>query len=203
MTYLHMITVENIYFVLIAMLGVATYGSAVYQILYGTYSPSFFSRGVWLLLGINSFVGVLFGNGTQASVILAATLLVGNLAVFLVSYKKGSRKFGTVEKLSLVLLIIALLIWIFFKAPFVTLVISLAAHFIGGIPTIWRAAKKPESEQAVHWYFFFTACIVSIIASPEKSISAILFPVYFAFFDGIIILLANRKRIVNIFRLQK
>lgn len=195
-----MITLENIYFILIAFLGVTTYASAVYQILYGKYSPSFFSRGVWLLLGINSFVGVLFGSGTKASVILSATLLVGNLGVFLASYKKGSRDFGWVEKLSLVLLVIALLVWIFFKAPFVTLVISLVAHFIGGIPTIWRVAKNPESEQAWHWYFFFTACILTIIASPDKSISAILFPIYFGFFDGLIIVLANRKRILNLIK---
>ena len=195
-----MITLENIYFILIAFLGVITYASAVYQILYGKYSPSFFSRGVWLLLGISSFVGVLFGSGTKASVILSATLLVGNLGVFLASYKKGSRDFGWVEKLSLVLLVIALLVWIFFKAPFVTLVISLVAHFIGGIPTIWRVAKNPESEQAWHWYFFFTACILTIIASPDKSISAILFPIYFGFFDGLIIVLANRKRILNLIK---
>lgn len=185
---------EKLFFILIALLGITTYVSAVYQMLYGTYSPSFFSRGVWLLLGINSFIGVLYGAGTKASVILAATLLFGNLAVFLVSYKKGSREFGNVEKLSLVLLVIAFLVWVLFKAPLVTLIISLVAHFIGGVPTISRTIVRPENEQAVHWYFFFTACIVSIVASPDKHISAILFPVYFAFFDGIIILLANRKR---------
>lgn len=195
---MNIITIENIFFILVALLGITAYGSAVYQILYGKYSPSFFSRGVWLLLGINSFVGVLFGAGTKASVILAATLLVGNLGVFLASYKKGSRNFGNVEKVSLVLLIIAFLIWIFFKAPFLTLVISLIAHFIGGVPTIWRAAKKPESEQALHWYFFFTACILSIIASPDKTVYTILFPVYFALFDGVIIILINRRRILNI-----
>lgn len=193
-----MISLENIYFIIIAVLGVMTYASAVYQILYGKYSPSFFSRGVWLLLGINSFIGVLFGTGTKASIILAATLLVGNLAVFVASYKKGSRDFGIVEKLSLVLLITALLIWIFFKAPFLTLVISLVAHFIGGIPTIARTIKNPENEQALHWYFFFAACVISIIASKEKTIYTILFPIYFALFDGIIIMLANRKRLFPI-----
>lgn len=189
---------EKLFFILIALLGITTYVSAVYQMLYGKYSPSFFSRGVWLLLGINSFIGVLCGSGTKASVILAATLLFGNLAVFLVSYKKGSREFGNVEKLSLVLLMIAFLVWVLFKAPLVTLIISLVAHFIGGVPTISRTIVRPENEQAWHWYFFFTACIVSIIASPDKHISAILFPVYFAIFDGIIIFLANRKRFLYV-----
>ena len=193
-------TAENIVFVIIALLGITTYASAVWQMIIGQYSPSFFTRGVWLLLGINSFVGVLLGGGTKASVILAATLLVGNAAVFLVSYKKGSRDFGAVEWGSFFLLIVALLIWLVLDAPFVTLVISLVAHFLGGIPTIWRTVKKPSSEQALHWYFFFTASVLSIIASPDKSLVAILFPVYFAFFDGLIISLVNREKITNIFQ---
>lgn len=193
-------TTENVLFVTIALLGIATYTSAVWQMLVGQYSPSFFTRGVWLLLGINSFVGVLFGDGTKASIILAATLLIGNAAVFLVSYKKGSRDFGAVEWGSFLLLIVALLIWLLLDAPFITLVISLVAHFLGGIPTIWRTIKKPASEQALHWYFFFTASVLSIIASPDKALTAVLFPVYFVFFDGLIIALVNRKKIVNIFR---
>ena len=188
---------NTILLVLVAILGILTYASAVYQMIAGTYSPSFFTRGVWLLLGINSFVGVLLGEGTQASVILAATLLIGNAAVFAVSYKKGSRDLGPVEKMSLVLLIIAMLIWVLFDAPFITLVVSLVAHFIGGVPTIWRTIKKPENEQAFHWYFFFAASILTILASNDKAIIAILFPIYFAAFDGVIIVLANRNRIFN------
>lgn len=193
-------TTENVLFAAITLLGIATYASAVWQMLVGQYSPSFFTRGVWLLLGINSFVGVFYGEGTKASVILAATLLIGNAAVFLVSYKKGSRDFGAVEWASFALLIIALLIWLLLDTPFVTLIISLVAHFLGGIPTIWRTIKKPSSEQALHWYFFFTASVLSIIASPDKSLTAILFPVYFALFDGLIISLVNRKKIANILR---
>ncbi len=162
----------------------------------GVYSPSFFSRGVWFLLGIISFAGVFFGEGSSASVALAATLLIGNGAVFITSYKKGSRDFGNVEKLSLVLLIVAVIVWAVFDSPYLGLVISLIAHFIGGIPTIWRVCKRPESEQAYHWYFFFTGCIISIIASEDKALTAILFPVYFAAFDGLIIALANRKRLL-------
>src|SRR4051812_7879808 len=110
--------------------------------LLGQYKPSFFSRGVWFLLGINSFAGVLLGGGSTPAKILAGTLFAGNAAVFAVSYKKGSRDFHTAEKLSLVLLIASFFVWVFFKAPFLNLIISLAAHFIGGLPTIWRVIKR-------------------------------------------------------------
>jgi hypothetical protein len=186
-------------YILILLLGTTAYASAVLQMQKGQYSPSFFSRGVWFLLGINSFAGVLLGEGSKASVILAGTLFAGNAAVFAASYKKGSREFGVVEKISLVLLLVSALVWAIFEAPFLGLIISLVAHFIGGIPTMWRVAKRPHSEQAYHWYFFFVASVLSIMASDNKALTAILFPVYFALFDGLIILLANRRHLLKKF----
>lgn len=191
---------QQFLYILIFSLGIATYTSAVIQIVHGRYSPSFFSRGVWFLLGINSFAGVLLGGGSKSSVILALALLIGSFAVFALSYKLGSRDFGIAERFSLLLLVGAGLTWILWDAPFVGLIIGLAAHFIGGIPTIWRAIKRPNSEQAYHWYFFFPASLLSIVASDKTDLQAILFPVYFVFFDGLILLLVNRKHILKLTR---
>lgn len=187
-------------YILILLLGIATYVSMIWQMLSGSYSPSFFSRGVWFLLGINSFAGVLLGDGTKASLLLALTLFIGNGVVFAVSYKKGSREFGIAEKISLALLIISTITWLVLQEPYIGLIMSLVAHFIGGIPTIWRVAKRPESEQAYHWYIFFTACVLSIIASDKTDLKAVVFPIYFACFDGLIIILANRKRLTRILK---
>jgi hypothetical protein len=184
-------------YMLILLLGITAYASAVYQMLKNEYTPSFFSRGVWFLLGINSFAGVLLGEGSDASIILAGTLFAGNTAVFIASYWKGSREFGTAEKISLMLLIISGMLWAVLNAPYIGLIVSLVAHFVGGIPTIWRVIKRPETEQAYHWYFFFVASIISIFASEQKALHIILFPVYFALFDGLIILLTNRKRFLQ------
>jgi|GEM_PF-1225081 len=173
--------------------GITAYITAVAQMIRGRYRPSFFSRGVWFLLGIISFAGVFFGEGSSASTVLAASLFLGNTAVFVVSYKRGSREFGLVEAISLCLLALSVIGWAIFNSPQVGLITSLSAHFIGGIPTIWRVLRRPETEQAYHWYFFFVGCVISIAFGSHDNLRAVIFPLYFAFFDGLIILLANRK----------
>lgn len=185
------------YDLLIFGFGAIAYISAVYQMVKRQYSPSFFSRGVWFLLGINTLAGVYFGDGSQGSVILATALFLGNASLFITSYWRGSREFGVAEKISLVMLLIGLAIWLLLNDPFALLVVSLVAHFIGGLPTIWRAVKKAESEQAYHWYFFFIASIIAVIASPQKNVESILFPVYFVFFEALILILVNRDRILS------
>ncbi|MBI5357266.1 hypothetical protein HZB74_00215 [Candidatus Saccharibacteria bacterium] len=190
---------ENLLFFLIVTFGIATYASGLYQMYRSEYKPSFFSRAIWFLLGINSFIGVILSNGSAASIILAGTLLIGNFLMFVVSYSKGSREFGIIEKISLGLLGFSGLIWLTYDLALLNLAIGLLAHFIGGIPTYGRVLKKPENEQAYHWYLFFLASVLGIIASPDKSISYILFPLYFALFDGSIIILANRNKIKTLF----
>ncbi|PID99502.1 hypothetical protein CSA80_01940 [Candidatus Saccharibacteria bacterium] len=159
----------------------------------GDYSPSLFSRAIWFLLSINSFAGVALGGGSQDAIVLAFIYLLGSVAVFLVSIKKGSREFGKIEAISLALFVLSCVIWVVFDAPVINLMISLVAHFIGGVPTITRTLRKPSSEKALHWYFFCAASLMAAIGSPEKTFAAVLFPVYFALFDGLIILLVNRR----------
>lgn len=195
-----LVAMNHLLYALILLLGIATYVSAVMQMLWDGYTPSFFSRGVWFLLGINSFAGVLLGGGSKASAIQAGTLLVGNAAVFILSIKRGSHDFYFAEKISLVMLVVSAVMWLALSAPFASLVVSLAAHFIGGIPTIARVVRKPSSERVYHWYFFFAASVLSIIASPHKTVTAILFPAYFAFFEGMISILANRRRLIAVFK---
>jgi len=79
--------------------------------------------------------------------------------------------------------------------PYISLMVTLAAEFIGGIPTIARAIRVPQSEQAWHWYIYLTASILTVIASPEKTVHALLFPLYFIFFESFMIILVNRRQL--------
>lgn len=129
---------QNFLYLLILLLGIASYVSGLSQMLRGKYAPSVFSRLVWLLLACISFAGVIGSGGSGASILLAGILLAGNATICLVSFWKGSRDFGKLEIFCLVLLGVSALVWWLFNAPLVSLCISLLAHLVGALPTYKR-----------------------------------------------------------------
>lgn len=183
---------QNILYALILLLGLASYTAGLSQMFQGKYAPSVFSRVVWLLLAAISFAGVLGSNGSTASTLLAGIFLAGNASICLVSFWKGSRDFGRLELVCLALLAVSSLVWILFKAPLLSLCISLFAHLVGALPTYKRVWSKPESESTLFWFFFFAANVLGIFASKGSSLEAIVFPVYFTLFDGSLFILSIR-----------
>lgn len=185
---------ETLLFVLILLFGTASYTVGVKQMLADKYAPSVFSRIVWLLLAIISFAGVVFSHSTKASILLAGIFLLGNAAICITSFWKGSRSFGKLEYICLAILATSALIWIVFDAPLVSLAVSLLAHFVGGIPTYKRVWKDPKSESTGFWSLFFVASVLSIVASWGDPLRFIIFPIYFTLFDGSMFALSARTK---------
>ena len=183
--------------ILVGFFGSVSYVVGVWQMMNGTYEPNVFSRVVWLLLAINSFAGVVVSHSTQASILLGGVLLVGNAAVCLVSFWKGTMGFGKLEIFCSALLAVSALIWVLFNAPLVNLLIGLAAHFIGAIPTYKKVWADPQSESPPFWSLFLLASALSIIASFGSPVREIILPIYYTFFDGSMFLLSLRKRFMN------
>ena len=180
----------------ITILGVASYVAGVWQMLKGKYLPSTFSRVVWVLLAINSFAGVVLSKSSQSSILLGAILLLGNIAVCIVSFWKGTKTIGKLEYYCIALLVLSGIIWIFFRAPLVNLAISLFAHFIGAAPTYKKVWQNPKGESIAFWSLFFLASVLSIFASQGHSFEMMILPIYFAVFDGSIFLLSMRRYFV-------
>lgn len=185
---------NQIIFVLIIFFALLSYAVGIKQMLNGTYRPSVFTRVIWIFLAINSLFGVILSHSTTSSIILASAMLVGNIAFCAVSLFKGDRRFGLVEYISVGLLIASGLVWVLFDSPLINLVISLVAHFIGGIPTYARVLRQPTDESPWFWILFFIASLLSIIISWGSDLSLLIFPIYYTIFDGSMFALSLRGR---------
>ena len=180
-------------YVIIFILGSASYVVGIREMFLGKYRPSTFSRVVWALIAVNNFAGVVLSHAGASAVVLGGIFLAGNIAICLVSFWKGTRTVGRLELLCLTLLLLSGLVWVFYRAPLVNLGISLFAHFIGGLPTYKRIWRHPKSESAGFWGFFFFASLLSVFATETLSFATLVFPVYFALFDGSMFFLSLRK----------
>ncbi len=180
-------------YVLIGIFGISSYVVGVSQMLKNKYSPSTFSRVIWLLLAINAFAGIVLGNASTSSILLGGIFLLGNALVCIVSFWKGTKLVGNLEYFCIVLLAVSGGIWIFFDAPLLNVSLSLFAYFVGALPTYKKVWYDPKSESIGFWSLFFIASALSIVATDSFSLEAIIFPIYFTLFDGSMTLLSLRK----------
>lgn len=189
--------IELLIYGLVVVFGAASYLIAVRQMLSGSYRPNMFSRLIWLMLAINSLAAVVLSGGSMGSIVLSVVMLTGSLAIFAVGFKRGAWQFSYLEAICVALLVLSGVVWIFYSAPFVNLLLTRVIHLIGGLPTIKRVWKNPESESSAFWLLFIISSFFAIFAEWPITWAAVILPVYYVVFDGIIFLLAVRKRSVK------
>ncbi len=181
-------------YILITVLGLTSYGVGVKQMINNTYAPSTFSRVIWLLLSVNSLVGVILSQSSESSILLAGIIVLGSLAICITSFWKGTRTYGKLEYFCLFLLILSAIVWIFYDAPLVNVGLSLFAHFVGGLPTYKRVLENPLNESKIFWLLFFLSSLLSVFASESFILKLMIVPIFFTIFDGSMFLLTLRNK---------
>jgi hypothetical protein len=186
---------HTVLYVVIAALGIACYTIGVIQILRGKFRPSVFSRMVWFLLSLVSFLGVLASQGTSSSILMAGLAFLGCTLIFTLSFWKGSKTFGKLEYICLALLVLSVLVWVIFQSPLASLLVTIFADLVGGIPTLQKVWKNPSSESVAFWGLFALAGLLSLLDSYGSPWTTFVFPLYIVLFDGIVFFLCLRKKV--------
>ena len=181
-------------YIIITILGLASYAVGVWQMLKNKYSPSTFSRVIWVLLSINSLAGVILSNSGKSAILLSGIILIGSSAIAIVSFWKGTKTIGKLEYFCMSLLLISGVIWILFNVPLINLIISLFAHFVGGLPTYKKIWINPKSENIIFWLLFFLASLLSVFVTDFNALKNVIVPIYFTLFDGSMLFLSLRKK---------
>jgi len=188
---------QAVLYALVILFGAAAYVVALRQMYAGSYRPNAFSRLIWMLLAINSLAAVIATEGSIGAIIFSIVMLTGSTAMSLASIKKGTWQFGRLELVCLVMLALSGLVWFLSPLPLLTLVITRVIHLVGALPTIKRVWRDPASESSLFWLLFTISSVFAVVASGPVAWTAVIMPLYYVVFDGVIFALAVRKRHVK------
>jgi hypothetical protein len=178
---------------LITLLALLSYTVGVRSVLGGAYKPSIYSRFIWFLLSVNSLAGVIALRNGIGTIALAGVQALGSMAMLIAAWRYSVREFGKVEKACTALLALSGIAWVVIRMPIVNVLISLVAHLIGGLPTLARARRRPESEDFLFWLSFAIASVLAFATANKADFRAYVYALYFAAFDGAMTILSARR----------
>ncbi len=178
----------------IAVLTFLSFYNGIRAVYTGFYKPNVYSRIIWSLLAINAFVGLLKLDNYSGILLLSGLQVAGGLWILAGSLKYSVFEFGVTEKIASILLVCSGVLWVVADAPAINVAISLIAHFIGGIPTMVRVAKKPTSEYTAFWTYFAIGSLIAFLFADKSDFKNYMFALYFVVYNSSIIYLSLRKK---------
>jgi len=126
----------------------------------------------WLIWGITSGTAtalLLYGGGKFGSIsLIICTILV--FAIFLLSFKYGTKDITRSDKLILAIALIAIVIWWQLDNPLIAVIMISLIDGFGYIPTIRKSFKNPWTETLSFWILMAVVDLFTIIASAEYNL---------------------------------
>ena len=164
-----------------------------YSIIKGKTKPSRSSWWIWSLVGFIILVSY-YDLGARNTIWIPIVFFICPLAIAFLSIKYGANKgLKKLDLVSIILSIISLTLWGFFRLPILTLTVNIFIDFLGFLPTFQKSYQKPTEENRMTWILFFLGSILNLIALEEFSISIALYPIYMFFMDLVMIFLLFRR----------
>lgn len=178
--------------ILAGVIQIAAMVPYVKDILKGETRPNIVSWALWTLIQIIG-IWVLLASPegySWALILLTATTLNTGLVVILCLFGYGSRQFGKLELVCLVLALVAIALWITSKNAALTLIFDILADVVAAIPTLVKTWREPYSEAVLPWVMICFAAALGALSSTIINIENLALPIYLALMNGSIAALA-------------
>jgi hypothetical protein len=132
---------------------------------------------IWAVLGL-IIAASYWSAGARDTAWTPIGYAIGILAVAALSLKYGEEGWTALDKACLIGAGVGLAVWAITSEPVFAFFLTTAIDAIGGIPTILKAYKKPETESRAAWAMFLIANSLNLLAISEWSLVIALYPVY-------------------------
>ena len=143
---------------------------------------------IWAVLGSIAFMSQVF-EGATSSLWFAGVQVASTIIILVLSIWVGTGKFlGKSDYMILVAASIGLLLWYFTDNAAYALAITISISLLGGMATIVKAYRDPESETLITWIVSLVASVCAILSVGVVDPTLLAYPVYlFTLYLGFIV----------------
>ncbi len=161
--------------------------------------PHAFSWLSWAVASAIVFGAQIFKHAGLSAYMTGEQTLVCFI-IFFIALKKGQRQFSTFDWTSLVVSLLAIVLWIFTNDPTLSVILVTINDAAGFLPSIRKGYHYPFEETATTYSLASIKWIFAIIGLQTYSIATWLFPVSSIFTNGAfaIMLLIRRRQLAQI-----
>lgn len=165
-------------------LGIISFFPYLRSILNGETKPHRTTYGIWSFVGTVELVSYI-ASGATTTIILPLVFLLCEIAIFILSFKRGMGGTTKLDILCLVGAILGVIGWVITRNPEVALYLSISASLCGFIPTVKKTYLYPKTENTLAWSIAAGAAILNLLAISHWTLNIIAYPLYIFAFDSI------------------
>ena len=126
-------------------------------------------RATWIIWSITSGLTALAMNqgGAGLNILTPIGFLIGSGFIATLAFKRGVGGWETLDKVCITISAIGIIFWLKSGSPTQGLLFQILADAAGGIPTIIKAWKEPDSESPFGWMIFLVGGVIMFIAAKD------------------------------------
>ncbi|MFH2106571.1 MAG: hypothetical protein ABII22_04870 [Candidatus Micrarchaeota archaeon] len=168
----------------------------IHSVLKSGKKPNRASWWIWTFAGILLTISH-YSLGGHTTIWVPLTIILGPLAVAIISLKYGEGGWTTFDKCCIASVLVSVLVW-FILGPQFTLYINIAIDFLGALPTIRKVYRNPNSESLTAWSLFFIADFINLFAIQVWKLDVIIYPVYLTLLCVAVVSLILRRCFIKV-----
>jgi len=162
----------------------------VNQIVSGKESPS---RSAWWIFTLVGFMLLISykASGATDTIWVPIFNVVGPLTVALLSIKYGKswkeKGWSRLDTICVLGAVASAIIWWLTDSPLVALLMNLGIDFLGIVPIVRDAWKRPTMSAAIYWGITYAGILLNLFAVSPWSFELAIYPLYMVITGGAII----------------
>jgi len=133
---------------------------------------------IWSVLGSVAFVSQVYEGATD-SLWFAGVQVSGTLLVFVLSIWVGIGSYlSRTDYLILFTALMGLVLWYFTDTAAYMLAITISISLLGGVPTVTKAYRDPDSETLITWIASLIASVCALLSVGKVNLIILAYPLY-------------------------